>query len=89
MNTYPISDINKNHEWQHRRPILHNNNYPMYKHQRKHRPNHMEQNTPPKNKQKWATFTYLGKETRIITGLFKNTNIQTSFRTTNTINKPI
>jgi hypothetical protein len=45
----------------------------------------MEQNTPSENNKKWATFTYVGKETRIITRLFKNANIQTLFRTTNTI----
>jgi hypothetical protein len=43
----------------------------MHKHQRKHKPNHMEQNTPPKNKEKWATLKHVGKET--------------SFRTTNMI----
>jgi hypothetical protein len=58
MNTYPITDINKNHEWQHIRTVLHNNNYPTHKHQRKHKPNHMEQNTSPKNKPKLASFTY-------------------------------
>jgi hypothetical protein len=42
-------------------------------------------NTPPKNKQKWAIFTYTDKETKIITILFKNTNIRTSFEATNTI----
>jgi hypothetical protein len=31
--------------------------------------------TPPKNKQKWATITNTGKETRIVSRLFKNTNI--------------
>jgi hypothetical protein len=50
-------------------------------------PNHTKENIPPKKKkqQKWATFTYFGKETRIITGLFKNKGVQTNFRTTNTV----
>jgi hypothetical protein len=36
-------------------------------------------NTP--QKQKLATFTYIGTETRIITNLFKNTNIHIAYRT--------
>ena len=34
--------------------------------------------------QKWATFTYNGKETTFITNLFKMPNIKTAFRTNNT-----
>jgi hypothetical protein len=66
MNTYPITDTNKNHELQYIRRILHNNIYPMYKLKRKHNPNPIEQNMPLKNKQECATFTYSRKETRII-----------------------
>jgi uncharacterized protein involved in tolerance to divalent cations len=36
---------------------------------------------------KWATFTYVGKETRHITKLFKNTNTKTAFKTTNNLKK--
>jgi hypothetical protein len=36
---------------------------------------------------RWAVFTYIGKETRHITKLFKNTNVKPSFRTTNTLKK--
>jgi hypothetical protein len=35
-------------------------------------------------KQKWATFTYTGKETIYITNIFKKTNIKIAFRTQNT-----
>jgi hypothetical protein len=31
MNTYPITDTNKNHELQCTKTTLHNNNYPTYK----------------------------------------------------------
>ena len=34
---------------------------------------------------KWATFTYIGKETMYITNLFRHTNINVAFRTNNTI----
>jgi hypothetical protein len=85
MNTYPITDIIKNHEWQNIKTILRNNNYPAHKHQRKHKSNHTEQNTEPIKNKKWAIFTYVGKETRNITRLFRNTNIHTSFKITNTM----
>ena len=37
--------------------------------------------------QKWATFTYIGRETTFITNLFKKTNIKIAFQTNNTIQK--
>jgi hypothetical protein len=36
---------------------------------------------------KWVSFTYIGKETRQITKLFKNTRVKTTFRTNNTIKR--
>jgi hypothetical protein len=36
-------------------------------------------------KQKWATFTYSGPETRTITNLFRHTNLKIAYKTTNTI----
>jgi hypothetical protein len=38
-------------------------------------------------KEKWATFTYYGPETRIITRSLKNTNVGKAFKTNNTIKK--
>jgi hypothetical protein len=35
----------------------------------------------------WAKFTYVGKETRLVTKLFKTTNIKVTFNTNNTIEK--
>jgi hypothetical protein len=37
--------------------------------------------------QKWATFTYVGKETTYITNLFKNTDLNIAMRTNNSIQK--
>jgi hypothetical protein len=34
---------------------------------------------------KWATFTYIGKETRKITKIFQNTTIKIAYRTKNNI----
>jgi hypothetical protein len=45
----------------------------------------MTPNTPQKQKQKWSTFTYIGKETITITRLFKNTDIRIAYKTKNTI----
>ena len=36
---------------------------------------------------KWEKFTYVGKETRFITKLFKDTNVKIAFTTDNTIEK--
>jgi regulator of PEP synthase PpsR (kinase-PPPase family) len=34
---------------------------------------------------RWATFTYIGKETTYITKLFKHTNLKITYRTNNSI----
>jgi hypothetical protein len=38
-------------------------------------------------KRKWAKFTYIGKEPRFITKLFKNTDVKVTFTTDNTIER--
>jgi hypothetical protein len=38
-------------------------------------------------KQKWATFTYFGNETRTTTKLFKNTNLRIAYKTSNTLRR--
>ena len=37
--------------------------------------------TPQRTKKKWATFTYVDKQTRFITKLFKNTPVNIAYRT--------
>jgi hypothetical protein len=39
------------------------------------------------DKTKWVKFTYVGRETRDITKIFKNTNLKVTFGTNNTIGK--
>jgi hypothetical protein len=39
----------------------------------------------PKQKAKWVTFTYCGKEVRQITKIFKDTQLNLAFRTQNTV----
>ena len=38
-------------------------------------------------KNRWAKFTYCGKETRMITKLFKNTDVKVTYRTKNNLGK--
>jgi hypothetical protein len=41
----------------------------------------------PKIPQKWASFTYVGKETSYITNIFRQTDLKIAFRTKTTIGK--
>jgi hypothetical protein len=47
--------------------------------------NNLHENT--QTDKKWVTFTYVGKETRHITKLFKNMTVKTAYRTKNTIKR--
>jgi len=55
-------------------------------------PPHLKKITTPNklkstSTQKWAAFTYVGKETTYITSLFKNTALKIAMRTNNSIQK--
>jgi hypothetical protein len=39
------------------------------------------------HKQKWAYFTYIGKQTSYITNLFKKTDLKIALRNSNTLQK--
>jgi hypothetical protein len=54
------------------------------KKQNKEITNHKQRNT---EKTKWAKFTYVGKETKYITKVFKKSNVKIAFTTNNTIGK--
>jgi hypothetical protein len=60
--------------------ILHNNSSPIKPHTPK-----PAQPTDPKTPQKWASFTYVGKETSYITNIFRQTDLKIAFRTKNNI----
>jgi len=84
LDTYRLTPENRKKEKETIRQILANNKYdahPIEMLHRKRRQNHNVQ------KQKWAKFTYIGKETRFITKLFKDTNVRITFTTNNTIGK--
>ena len=64
--------------------ILYNNSLPITP------PNQPPNNTTRQqltqsSRHKWATFTYIGKETLYITNTFKHTDLKIAFRTNNTI----
>jgi glycine cleavage system aminomethyltransferase T len=84
MITYSITQENKNHELKVINEILTNNHYQHITNQNQYSKPQKQQHTTTKT-EKWATFTHHGPETRIITKLFKNTNIRTAFKTNNTI----
>jgi hypothetical protein len=84
MNTYNLTNSNKTQEQGVIRQILHNNGYDPSITTR-----HNNRKTPElkQNKNKWAKFTYIGKETKFITKLFKDSPILISYTTSNTVSK--
>jgi hypothetical protein len=58
MNIYPIIDTNLNHELWHIKTIIHNNNYPTYKHLRKRKKKITEHKTLPRNKKMGHLYVY-------------------------------
>jgi hypothetical protein len=70
--------------------IIHNNKYPpltfkfTLKDKNLNNPNNRCPQTQERE-QKWVNFTYVGKETRTIARIFRNTNLRVSYRTGNTI----
>jgi hypothetical protein len=78
--TYPISIEQKHNETHVINTILRNGYIPRIQpHKRK-----TSSNTTPKETRKWATFTYVGKEVRAITKLFKDTEVHVAYKTKNT-----
>jgi len=66
-----------------------NNRFPIHT----HKPPTIGHPTNPSNRQtsthtqKWASFTYIGKETTHIINLFKKTDLKIALRTSNTLQK--
>ena len=85
LNTYNLQKQEHDRELNIIHNILYNNAFPI-KNQNSHTHNTQEEH-PPKTQQKWATFTYTGKETTYITNIFKQTDIKIAFRTNNTLDR--
>jgi hypothetical protein len=83
METYNLNAVNKEKE-NNTKQILCNNKYISVLNKSTTTGNKVKQNTP---KTKWAKFTYVGKETKFITELFRNTSLKIAFTTQNTIGK--
>jgi hypothetical protein len=65
--------------------ILWNNSFPIKPHNtHSTKPTHLDEPTTPP---KWASFTYIGKETSYITNIFRHTELKIALRTKNTIGK--
>jgi hypothetical protein len=92
ITTYPVTNQNIDIEEQTINHLLKINGYHylnvknliQHKQLRANEDNNKAKNIN-KNHNKWAVFTYVGKETRFITKLFKEFNVNISFRTRNTI----
>jgi hypothetical protein len=86
LNTYDLSNDNKRIEQHTIQCILKNHGYPtsLIKQDKKH---HREENKTSQRKGPWAKFTYIGKQTKFITKLFKQMPIRVTYTTNNTIGK--
>jgi hypothetical protein len=91
MNSLPLSKLRKQKEWNNIQYIAETNNFPdkiiqkLNQSIQKKINIHVSQSTTPKAPKKWITFTYYHPSVRLITNLFKNTDINIAFRNTNTI----
>jgi hypothetical protein len=83
MNTYNLIETNKEFERNTIKHILHNNNYDVSILERFSKTDHKVKHST----NKWAKFTYIGKETKFITKLFKDSSIKVTYTTNNTISK--
>jgi hypothetical protein len=81
VNTYGLTNENKHKEEEIIAHILENNQYPLHIIYNKQTPSNS--NTP--QNRKWITFTYFGSCTRMISKIFRNTNMKVAFRTNNTL----
>jgi hypothetical protein len=65
--------------------ILHNNKYDTSLLNKLRKTDKIEKEKVNTQNTKWAKFTCVGKETKFITKLFKNTNLRIAFTTKNSI----
>ena len=85
MISLPITTETRQNEWQKIQTTASKNNFPLpLTAKLKTQIQHKNLTTKDKHK-KWATFTYHSTKIRKITNLFKQTNINIAFKSTNTI----
>jgi len=89
LNTYHLQNDEYKEELDTIHDIMLNNGFPVHTHiaptprQPTMTPNQKTDTTT----QKWAPFTYTGRETTFITNLFKKTDLRITLRTNNTLQK--
>jgi hypothetical protein len=85
LNTHDLLTEDYKQEEQIIHNILKNNSFPI----RPQKPSNLkprkQKETTQIDKQKWTTFTYIGRETTFITNIFRRANIKIAFRINNTI----
>ena len=85
LNQYQLSPENTEKENNVIQTILRNNGYDISTTDRAYK---MTKNIKKKEKKgRWVKFTYAGRETRVISKAFKNTNVNVTFSVNNTIGK--
>jgi len=85
MISLPLTIERRQAEWQKTQTIASNNNFPLHLIAKlKTQIQHKTQMTKDESK-KWDTFTYHSSKIRKITNLFKQTNNNIAFKSTNTI----
>jgi hypothetical protein len=85
MTTYNLDPTSIQKEHERLKQILLNNKYDTsILHNVNNKNNEREHDT---QKTKWAKFTYMGKEARLIANLFKNTDIKVAFTTNNNVER--
>jgi hypothetical protein len=91
MNSQPLSKLRKQKEWNTIQYIAKTNNFlskiiqGLNQSIQQKVNTHIPQSSAPKRPKIWTTFTYYHPSVRLITNLFKNTDINIAFRSTNTI----
>ena len=92
VTTYPLNNMDKEKEYDTIKQILINNNYDMKILDKTIQTiianpttQHNSPTTITQPRTKWATFMYVGPQTKFITKLFKHTNVNIAFKTNNTL----
>jgi len=88
LDSYNLQEEVYQHELNIIHNMLHNNTFPI----KPHKPpthNLTRPTAPRTTKQKWASITFVGKETSYITNIFRKTELKIAFRTTNTLGNPL
>jgi hypothetical protein len=83
--TYNLVDTNKQTANKIINQTLHNNKYDFPQTDKQPKPTISPENTAPDTK--WVCFTYVGKDTRFITKLFRHISIKIAYETRNMLNK--